>query len=84
MKKKSKWTLDKHKGHYYDLFIGKANRVYEKIDIFYDESTINTLHRKLIEDIKDIDNYTEHYNDWIECPKQDIIDLINERFGVEE
>jgi hypothetical protein len=55
----------------------------------YDKYDIETLRQKLIEDIKRLNNYGEdkddedNYNDWVENPKEDIIEIINRRFGVE-
>lgn len=52
--------------------------------IIYDKPTINKLREKLIEDINDACNSRNYEREWIEMRKEDVIDLINKRFGVEE
>ena len=84
-KKNNKWTLDNHKKHYYNLFLGEVDRVFGKKDIYYDEADIDTLRKKLIEDFRNI-TLLEDKDDvvYVEILLCDIINMINRRFGVEE
>ncbi|MBE3093610.1 MAG: hypothetical protein IMZ52_01160 [Actinobacteria bacterium] len=53
-------------------------------ELLYPEKYIETLRKKLIEDIEKDGNYTDgQYNDWIETPKKNVVEIINKRFGYE-
>ena len=58
----------------------KDKKAYRSTGMHYTDTTIEILRKKLIDDIMNTE-FTQHLPDW---SKEEIIKIINKRFGVEE
>jgi len=62
----------------------RDRKYYHNDDIYYSREDIEILRKKLIQDIIDYTSYlsTKGEDGTLECPKEEIIEIIKKRFGI--